>query len=507
MTAEASPTRAEAPQPRRGLGERKLSTVHAVAQALAIGPMFSTALVLGIVSNPATGAGFNAALAVVVAAIGVLAIGFVVTLYARQYAGAGAIYEYLAHGATPAVGVLMAGFFFLGELFLASGSAYLGIGILSHDFWSAHITDSAPPFWVFALIAMAIVVGFNHLGIRLAIRAMLTFAAISFIPLLILAIAIIVQGGDSGNTLAPFDPSTTSLGTVFSGVLLGILLFIGFEAAASIGEESSDPHRSIPRAVIITITIAGLFYVLMAYAFSIGFGEATVTAGGFAGDPAYIDTLATRYVGSGLATIIDLVVILDAMGLALALCAVVARGFFALSRDGLMPSALARVSRHNTPWVANLVVSGGCVFFILLASFASYGKQFGLPSDELATFILVATIGSYVVEFVYLALAAVAIRLLLRMRGTPGQWWRWLITLVAIATPILAFKGALGPGPHTSANLNWVAFFWAIALAVVSVAWFAAMWTLRRRSVQQAGRHALGDPAGAPTDPAVGLAG
>ena len=34
------------------LGERNLSTIHAVAQALAIGPMFSVALVLGGVSRP-----------------------------------------------------------------------------------------------------------------------------------------------------------------------------------------------------------------------------------------------------------------------------------------------------------------------------------------------------------------------------------------------------------------------------------------------------------------------
>ncbi len=37
----------EAPAPDAQLGEKNLSTIHAVAQALAIGPMFSVALVLG----------------------------------------------------------------------------------------------------------------------------------------------------------------------------------------------------------------------------------------------------------------------------------------------------------------------------------------------------------------------------------------------------------------------------------------------------------------------------
>jgi len=74
------------------LGDKKLSTLHAVAQSLAIGPMFSVALILGGISRPDIGAGWNAALAVVVATLGVLAIGYVVALYARRFAGAGAVY-------------------------------------------------------------------------------------------------------------------------------------------------------------------------------------------------------------------------------------------------------------------------------------------------------------------------------------------------------------------------------------------------------------------------------
>ena len=104
------------------------------------------------------------------------------------------------------------------------------------------------------MIALAIVLVLNYFGVRLAIRAMLAFAAVSFVPMLILALVIIVKGGENGNTLSMFNPGETSLfgitgGGVLGGILLGILLFVGFEAAASIGEESEDPHRSIPRAL------------------------------------------------------------------------------------------------------------------------------------------------------------------------------------------------------------------------------------------------------------------
>ena len=266
------------------LGKKNLTTMHAVAQALAIGPMFSVALILGGVSRPDIGAGWNAALAVLLAGLGVLAIAYTISLYARKYAGAGAVYEYLTHGAHPWVGVFTAGFFFVGALFLGGGGIYLGLGILTDGFWTTHISDSGPAWWVWGMIALAIVLVLNYFGVRLAIRAMLTFAAVSFVPMVILAIVIIVKGGENGNTLTMFDPGETSLfgitgGGVLGGILLGILLFVGFEAAASIGEESEDPHRSIPRALIGTVAVAAAFFVLMAYAFSIGYGKTAVERG------------------------------------------------------------------------------------------------------------------------------------------------------------------------------------------------------------------------------------
>src|SRR5262245_10635209 len=216
------------------LGERNLPTL------LAIGPMFSTALLLGLISNPVTGAGWNSALSVLLAGLGVLAIGYVVALYARRFAGAGAVYEYLTHGAHPWVGVLTAGIFFLGTLFLGGGGIYLGVGNLAEGFWNAHISDNGPAWWVWGLIALAIVLVLNYIGVRVAVGVMLTFAAVSFVPMLILAIVIVAKGGADGISVSVFDPSETGLfdltgGGVLGGVLIGILPVVGFEAAASSG--------------------------------------------------------------------------------------------------------------------------------------------------------------------------------------------------------------------------------------------------------------------------------
>ena len=485
------------------LGTKNLTTVHAVAQALAIGPMFSVALVLGGVSRPDIGAGWNATLAVLLAGLGVLAIAYTISLYARRYAGAGAVYEYLVHGAHPRVGVFMAGFFFVGALFLGGGGIYLGLGILGDNFWKTHISHSGPAWWVWGLIALVIVLVLNYIGVRIAIRAMLTFALLSFVPMLILALVIIAKGGENGLTLSMFNPNETSVfgvtgGGVLGGILLGILLFVGFEAAASIGEEAKDPHRAIPRALIGTVAVAAVFFVVMAYAFSVGYGKVAVSKGAWAFSPAPVSEMATKYVGSWFATILELVVILDALALALAICVMIGRGFFALGRDGLLPRVFAKTSRYDTPWVGNLAVAFGGVLMFVLVEAGNYAAQFVIsgpegkpiplfPNDQFATFIMTATVGSFVIEFVYLVLAFVAFGL---VRRAGNKLWQYVVVAVAVATPVLGFYGALSPAPHDSSNYNWVAAVWALGLFAIVIVWFAVLSATRRESIDNAAAHA-----------------
>ncbi|MDH4346344.1 MAG: APC family permease, partial [Thermoleophilia bacterium] len=355
-------------------------------------------------------------------------------------------------------------------------------------------------------------------GVRVAVRTMLAFATLSFVPMVILALVILARGGEEGITLSMFDPTETSLlgisgGGVLGGVLLGILLFVGFEAAASLGEESHDPHRSIPRAVLGTIAAAGIFYVVMSFAFSIGYGKEAVSEGAWAFSPGPVSELATQYVGSWFATLLELVVILDALALALAICVTIGRGYFALGRDGLLPGVFAKVSRFETPWVGNLMVAVGGVALTLLVWLASFQGRFTIPgedgsavplfpSDEFATFILSATIGSFAVELVYLILAVVAFRL---VRGAGGHWWQYGIVAVAVATPVLGFYGALHPGPHDRSNYNWEALYWTCGLILVALAWFVVVAVTRPAQVAAAAGHAAEHHGVPPLDETLGF--
>jgi amino acid transporter len=104
------------------------------------------------------------------------------------------------------------------------------------------------------------------------IGAIALTAALSAVPLVIIAVAVIAEGGADGNTLAVFDPSQTSWDAVFHGILFAVTLFIGFETVAALGEEARLPRRSIPIAVISPILICVTFYLVMTHAGAIGFG-------------------------------------------------------------------------------------------------------------------------------------------------------------------------------------------------------------------------------------------
>src|ERR1700744_4808015 len=229
------------------LGERRLTSIHAIGQSLAIGPMFSAGLLTRLVASVAS---FSSPLSAVLGA-GRAPCPRPPPSRAppRRYSGAGAIYEYLVHGAHPGIGVFGAGLYGLGVLFLGGGGVFIANGFLAQAFFQTHLQIDVT-WWIWGIVALVLAVGLNHLGARLAIRGVLAMAGLSLIPFLILAITIIAKGGLHGNTLAVFGTSHSSTSGVFHGILFSVTLFIGFEAAASIGEETAEPHRSIPIALI-----------------------------------------------------------------------------------------------------------------------------------------------------------------------------------------------------------------------------------------------------------------
>lgn len=464
------------------LGERRLTTIHAIGQSLAIGPMFSAGLLTGLIASVA---GFSTPLSVLLGTIGAICLGYVISLFARRYAGAGAMYEYLVHGAHPGVGVFGAGIYGAGILFLGGGGVFIANGFLAQAFLAdIHINVT---WWIPSIVILGIAVGLNHVGVRVAIQGVLALAAISAIPFLILAITIIAKGGAGGNTLSVFSTSHSSWSSVFHGILFAVTLFIGFEAAASIGEEAREPHRAIPVALIGSVALAGLFYLLVTYAGAIGFGV-TGAAKSWPADPSPMGALAQMYVGHWLSVLIDLVVTLDSISVALAFTVAGSRVFFALGRDGLLPKFTTIVSRHNTPLGGNFVILGAGVIAIILGRITTLGPIATPPTlNDIEAFQISAGVGSFLIEAVYAMLALAAFRIIWTDWSGSARLLRMAVAIVGVATPVLAYYGSLHPFPPYPGDLSLII---AGGFAVVVAVWYFYLQSAHPERVANAARHA-----------------
>jgi len=454
------------------LGPRSLTTREVLGQTLAIGPIFSAAFLAGTI---AVFAGFNTPLSVLLAGLGMLGLAYALVLYGRRFAGAGGVHEYLRRGIHPSAGVVGGGAYLLGLLFLGAGGGFVANGYLMNELLRSELSIDLG-WWLWALVFLAIALGVNYTGAKAGIGAIALTAAIAVVPLAVVVVAVIVEGGADGNTLAVFDPSRTSWNAVFHGILFAVSLFIGFEAVAALGEEAKLPQRSIPVALISSVAICLAFYLVVSYAGAIGFGETALQQDAWFASGNPFGELGEQYVGHTLGWLVSLAIVVDLLSVLIAFTLAASRLLMALAREDLLPRAVARTSpRFHSPVGGLAVIAVWALLVMLWAGLSSYGEAAGLPDVLQAVLILSAT-GSYLITLVYLLLAGGALRLLWAERERGGLWWRVPVVLAGVAVPILSFDGSLNPFPDEP---NDIGVYFACAGLGLSALWYVVLRLLR----------------------------
>src|SRR4030095_14811325 len=88
-----------------------------------------------------------------------------------------------------------------------------------------------------------------------------------------LAVTGMFHPGTGGVNFDGFNPANVQNPSgFFLAIVLSIFAFTGFESAAAVGEESRDPKRIVPKAIIGSLVLIGLFYVVTAWGLQIGCG-------------------------------------------------------------------------------------------------------------------------------------------------------------------------------------------------------------------------------------------
>ncbi len=327
------------------------------AFAISFGNMAPAASVLFLPQAMAQFTGTAVPLAFVLAMIASFLTAASILHFVKRFASAGAAYTFNSVAFNKVFGFLSGWMLFL-AYGLALPSNLLVFGYFSQGF-TAQVFGIRISWLIFSVVALAAVTYLVIRGIRTSSRADLVLIVLETLIVAALAVSIIWKGGAHGNTWAVFSPGRAKnewVGIVF-GMLYGVGAFAGFEASATVAEETLERFRTIPAAIFSTIAIGGVLYILVAYAIAIGYGVGNGRLLQTASLP--LSVLAIRFVGPWMAVAVELAGMASALGIALASANASARVIYTMGRDHVISSWFAAAhKRFSTPHHAMLVMAG-----------------------------------------------------------------------------------------------------------------------------------------------------
>lgn len=318
--------------------------------AVSIGVMAPTLAmsVTGVAAASALGRAAPLAFAFAALGVGFVAYGFV--RLAGEFSHAGSVYAFVGNTLGPRPGFL-AGWALLGTYLVFPPVSIMGVAIFGRAFLDTTGLARDADWYPLALAAWVVIWVLAARGVRPTTRSLLAFEVVSVCLILVLMGVIFwrvaagtAPGGQALSGRVFVLPPGVGVSTLALASTAGFLAFAGFESAGSLGEESVVPTRMIPRAIVIAVAFAAVFYVACVTAQSLGFGINAAGVSAFSHSPAPLSDLARRYVGTPLASLLDLGAVLSALGAGLGGVIVAARMMFAFGRDGLASRRLSGVS-------------------------------------------------------------------------------------------------------------------------------------------------------------------
>ena len=449
------------------LGGKKLSLIDVLAQSVGfIGPVFSAAFIIPLiigVNAAARGAGTSAALAVVIAGVGIFALGWIVAQYAKKIQAAGSLYDYVSNGLGKTVGAATGWLYYGGTIILTTGLGVLIGGYVHDNLLPVWEIDLDLPIWLWDAIFAALLFVVLYFGVKISTRVQLTLALVSIAVVLIFFITVIADLGSGNDIAKAFEPTPDpdGFGGILFGVLYGVLIFVGFETAANLAEETAQPKRAIPRAVLGAVVIVSVFYVIAAYTEVAGFGFdlAVITSPEVAGAPLFALGAPGSPAGSEFwLKALLLVVFLDMLAVYVGAAVASTRGVFAMARDRRLPAMAASVSkRYGTP--SGAIVLLMAIQALLILASEAWDDLFaleGLP-HYFSLFVWCSTFGAFALIVVYFLLS---IGGLFGFRDPEGRTGVIVASLVGIAITAAAIFGSFYKVPSPTILAPWYALIW-----------------------------------------------
>ncbi|MCB8881443.1 APC family permease [Acidisoma cellulosilytica] len=453
------------------LRKNAISLFGAIAATCAfMGPATSVYFNTGLgIQNAGNAIGF----ALILAMVATFFIAFVIAQFAKQIPTAGFAYTFAVRGLGPKVGfvtgwLLVGGYAMLAPMLLAA------IGYFLAQFL-AQITGISLSWAVYSVIVAALILFLACRGIGVSVKVAIVMLLVEIVVMMLFFLTVLIHGGGQGIALTTFNPASApasgSLNGIGTAVLWFILMFVGFESAATMGEETRDPKHNIPRALMLCVGGIGIFYLVSALAAVTGYGPShvkdvlgAINKGGNPWDPLF-----HAFWGHGAGIVVQLVVLNSIFANLLAGFNSVIRILYAMGRERVLPPVLGEVSGRQVPAKAAVLYMALSLALTLIL---------GFTWDPMTVYGWAGTVLGLAIVLVYIVICA-SLFAFYRRRGAEFSWIKHaLVPLIATLLLLLPLKGVLmstlpvGGGTAPMTAVPYVVGIW-IVFGVLYSLWLA----------------------------------
>lgn len=371
-----------------GLKPGAVSVVGVTVQSVgligpAIGALMTTPFIVGI-------AGTSGAFAFLIGFLLMLLAAIPLGQLAREIPSAGGYYTYISRTLSARLGFLVS-WLWLFYTPVAPAFNLAVLGYLLDNTLKAHFGFGFP-WWLGIIVGAIFLLFMGWRGVELSAKALMILAGAEITIVVTLAIWGLIVPGGGGFTLAPLAPThAPSANALLLGIIFSIFAITGWEGAAPAAEETIDPRRNIPRALVASVVVTGMFFVFVTWGLQVGWGiDDTAGFGSSAESPALV--LAQRFWGPAW-VIVLFALINSVLAVAVAANNVSTRMWYAMARSGSLPQFFAKL--HQTYRTPTNAVALQAVLVLVVGT--GVGVLIG-PDNEFFFFGLALTV---VMVFVY----------------------------------------------------------------------------------------------------------
>jgi APA family basic amino acid/polyamine antiporter len=271
-----------------------------------------------------------------------------------RYPKAGAEYIYVKNsfGRTPA--------WLVSWLIIAGntiGGATVALGF--SNYFSALF---GTPIILVAIIVLIICGIILILGIKETASVTIFFTIIEAIGLIIIIFIGMQKFGD-----VDYIQLSNGLKGIIEGGVLIFFSYLGFQGITRLAEETKQPEKTIPKAIILSILITTIIYILVAIS-----AVSVIPAQELAGKSAPLASIAETAFGNNSFILLSAIALFSTFNTALMMLLSGSRLVYGTAKEKALPNILSKVSKRTlAPWFAIILIVVAAIFFLFVGDLKS----------------------------------------------------------------------------------------------------------------------------------------